>query len=244
MKFALAKEHRDFFHKEGMIEFEEFFTLDQIHQLNQAIDSALAKRSHINESQDQQFFKGRDLWRETKELEKLTCQPRLAQLVNDLTEKKPLRLAYDQLLPAFSSQLGQGLANQKYSAFLNQIVSLDEISSLTGIICGILIALSPSTKAEEVNPSNEEEKTEKTEDKPKDIFPSQPGNITIFSGQNPFSLNQLFNHPDQRYYLIVYSLASTVYQVKEKDPQPYALKQYGYDIHDHLNDRFHPIVYR
>ncbi len=47
MKFAITKDHRNFFQKHGWIEFEGLLSDDQLKTANQAIDQALAARLSV-----------------------------------------------------------------------------------------------------------------------------------------------------------------------------------------------------
>jgi hypothetical protein len=244
MKFAVIKEHRDFFNKHGMIEFEQFFNLDQIQLFNQAINQALSNRTSIDSekwrqlSSEQLFLNGRDLWRSSAELRQLVCQPRLAAIASELIEKKPLRLGYDQLFPSRHQAVRHPIVQEKpsiYGQFLNQSTTLKEISSINGLLCGLMIALS----------SSQEEKKESKEELVKpSIFPTQAGHVTFFQPTFQLNLEELYQHPHQRFYLIVYTQGLAQYELQPKDPHTYALKHLGYTFHTNLSDKLNPIVYR
>lgn len=242
MKIAIAKEHKDFFYKQGLIEFEDFLTQNQVAQFNKYINQALALRLNTN-SQDlsnltseQVFLASRDLWRESAELKQLICQPRLAQIASDLIDKKPLRLAYDQLFPdcrkhmSFSNQ-----GEQVYSHFLQQSASLEHVSSIRGILCGLILSLSdPITNGE----------SNAIEGEGVDIFPAKSGHAIYFLPGTNLNLRKLVLHPSQRYYLIVYTQDSSFYLPQPNDPLTHSLKQYGYVINDKLKEKLHPMIYR
>jgi hypothetical protein len=237
MKVAIAKEHRDFFQKQGVIEFQDFLSLEQVEAFNQAINQALLSKINVSPekwrhlSSEQVFINGRDLWRSNEELRKLISQPRLAAIASELIQKKPLRLGYDQLFPA-RHPTSITNATSVYGKFIHQTVTLEEISCLTGVLCGLMICLSApdSEKAD-----NEFKPT---------IFPRQPGYVTFFQPTCSFNLEDLYQYPNQRFYLIVYTQAITHYQLQAKDPHTHALKSLGYVFNDKLSDKLNPIVYR
>jgi hypothetical protein len=240
MKFAIAKEHKDFFQKQGWIEFEDLISHDQLVLANEAIDQVLAERLNISVGRlhllpsEQLYLHGRDLWRSHPQLRKLVTQIRFAEIASELIEKKPLRLGYDQLFPARDQTPFSEAASQVYSHFLEQTATLEAVSCLQGVNCGLLLALGGKQKAS----------TESHSMGGIDIFPSQPGHAIFFQANVPIQWNTLYAHAGQRFYLIVYTQASAHYQLQPQDPHTHALKRLGYIFNDKLNDRLNPIVYR
>lgn len=240
MKFATAKEHRDFFQKHGWIEFEGLISDEQLVLVNQAIDQVLAERLNVSSDRlrllasENFFLEGRDLWRSNQTLRKLVTQARFAEIASELIEKRPLRLGYDQFFPArIKTQFSQ-LTHQVYSHFLEQTAHLEDISCLQGVVCGLILALGgKSDVASEEGPSDGI-----------DIFPSQPGRVIVFKSNALVNWNNLYVHEGQRFYLIVYTQAFAYYQLQSRDPHTHALKRLGYIFNDKLNDKLHPIVYR
>jgi hypothetical protein len=238
MKFAIAKEHRDFFQKNGWIEFENFLTPSQVSQLDYAIDQTLVTRLNIKAdnlrlaSTEDCFLKGHDLWRSNEDIQKITCYPRFAEIASELIEKKPLRLAYDQFFPYRDDQLKIPLkTTQTYKDFLNQAISLEEVSCIQGMACGLMIALKDLKELEE-------------DIEGVDIFPQRAGQAIFFQPQTLVNWHNLYSHLGQRFYLITYSYASAYYQLKPKDPHTHALKHLGYVFNDKLLDKLNPIIFR
>lgn len=243
MKFATAKEHRDFFQKQGWIEFEGILSNDQLTLANQAIDQVLAERLntplerlHLLPS-EKIYLQGRDLWRSHAGLQKLAIQTRFAEIVAELIEKRPLRLGYDQCFPARHALPLASETASVYSHFLEKTLSLEAVSCLQGVACGVLFALGGKE-----SPTSIEKSTEEREGI--DVFPSQPGHAIFFQPQVPINWSYLYTHPGQRFYLIVYTLASAYYQLQPQDPHTHALKRLGYVFNDKLSDKLNPIIYR
>lgn len=236
MKNAVAKEHRDFFQKEGWIEFEGIFTPAQINQYNSAIDEALSQRLKVTPAQlskissEKIFLQSRDLWRSSDVLRKLICHPKLAEIAVALTDQRLVRLGYDQLLPA--PPMKNVVNEQIYAPFLQKKVPLDDISCVKGLIGGVLIPLSPAI------PESSDQN-----DGP-DLFSTTQGNVIIVSPTGLIDLKNLYRHPGSRYYLIVYADAFATYCMQPNDPQGSMLKSLGYVYNDKLLDRLHPIIYR
>lgn len=235
MKLAIAKEHRLFYQKEGLIEFEDFLSAEQLHQFNESIDAALATRLEANPDQlrrfrsDELFLQGRDLSRDNAKLRQLVSNTRFAEVASELVEKKPIRLGYDQFFPAI--QLWE--PNEKaYGHFLNQAPTLEQISSLNEIYSGLMLCLSGTTK----NSLEEKEGI--------DIFPSKVGHAIYFNPTLNLNLKNYQHHVGHRYLLIVYVSMFSSYRLQEADPHGHALKRLGYILNDKLSDRYHPIIYR
>lgn len=234
MKLAIIKEHRDFFQKNGLIEFEDFLTEEQIQAFDQGINQALAQKTGLSAekwrqlSSDQLFVQGRDLWRSDEGLRKLTCQPRLAQIVSELIEQKPLRLGYSQLLTVRQSE-PSGKQPTVSSQFFQQQASLNDVSCLSGVACGLLLCLSGA---------------EEEESHASDIFPYKPGHAILFQPTLTVPWEQIYQHAGQRFYLITYTYLLAHYQLQPKDPHTHLLKHLGYVFNDKLSDRLNPVVFR
>lgn len=242
MKFAIAKEHRDFFQKQGIIEFEDFLSSDQLKLFNQAVDQALAERlsmpvERLKLLPSESFFaQGRDLSRANEVLRKYVCQARFAEIASELIEKKPLRLGYDQLFPArYQAKFGPEQKQKVYTQFIEQTTDLETISCLQGVVCGLMLCLGTTGQSipEESVPVEGI-----------DIYPRQPGHAIYFNPKTAINLHNLYAHPGQRFYLIVYTQATAHYQLQTHDPHTHTLKHLGYVFNDKLNDKLHPIVYR
>lgn len=242
MKFAIVKEHRDFFQKKGWIEFEDFFSLDQINLLNQSIDQALSDRLSLpierlnHQSSEPLFLHGRDLWRFNDRLKKFTVQPRLGEIASELIERKPLRLGYDQFFPSlYQTKFPKNEGEKVYSTFIQQTASLEAVSSLQGIACGLMISLGGKAGAEpSLIPEVEG----------MDVFSAQPGHALFFQPGAEVNWNSLYSHPGQRYYLIVFTQLTSFYHLQQRDPLTHFLKPLGYVFTDKLTDKLNPIVYR
>lgn len=140
MKVVIAKEHRDFFQKEGYILFDSLISEKEILLLKKNIKETLIKRtSEKTKSAQIQFDKGRDLFRDSEEIRHFVCLPKLAEIASELVEKKPIRLAFDQYLPALTKDLL--ISDEPYLRFIQKEAHLQALSSIKGLLCGVLIRL-------------------------------------------------------------------------------------------------------
>lgn len=239
MKFATAKEHRDFFQKNGWIEFDEFLSADQLDLTNSAIDRVLAERLNKTPaelrfaSSEDLYLQGRDVWRMNPQLRKLVTQTRFAEIASDLIEKKPLRLGYDQLLPTRNKDQKMDDSKHVYATFLEQTANLEAVSCLRDVSCGLVLSLGAS-----------QEGVSELASEGIDIFPRKAGNVIFFRPDAPVKWDNLYTHQGERYYLIVYTQATAHYILQPHDPHTHALKRLGYIFNDRLKDNLHPIVYR
>lgn len=244
MKFAIAKEHKDFFYKHGWIEFENFVSPEQLLLINAAVDQALADRLKIPlhklplHPSETFFLHGRDLSRSIAELRSFVLQARFSEIASELLEKKPLRLGYDQLFPARFNYPDFSI-NQKskkpYQSFIEQAATIEEVSSLEGVLGGLMICLKKESK---------QNSHTKFEPNGIDIFPKLPGQVIFFGPSTLINWNNLYSHEGHRFYLIVYAQLTTLYQLKSRDSHAHYLKQLGYIINEKLTDKLNPIVYR
>jgi hypothetical protein len=240
MRFTTAKEHRDFFQKHGWIEFEGLISDEQLILINQAIERSLADQLHVPLdrlnalSSEKLFLEGRDLWRSDQILRKIATQARFSEIASELVEKRPLRLGYDEFFPAFNMNQYAGGSKQLYSRFLDQTACLEDISCLKELACGLMLSLGggQNISAEEL-PSNGI-----------DVFPKESGRVIFFMPNVQVNWRQLNAHPEQRFYMIVYTEMFAYYRLEPKDPHTHALKRLGYIFNDKLSDKLHPIVYR
>lgn len=238
MKLSTAKEHRDFFQKNGWIEFEAFLSEENLERACQAIDCVLLERFHIAKeklrftSADALYLQGRDVWRSSPPLQKLATQMRFAEIASELIEKRPLRLGYDQFIPA--PTLMQEKAQEPYALFLKKTADLATVSCLKGVSCGLIWALDDLETSDEHASLSEGI----------DIFPKKRGNAIYFKPDVPVNWSALYAHHGQRFYMIVYAFLRSLYILQPEDPHTHYLKRLGYIFNDKLNDRLHPIVLR
>lgn len=241
MKYVVDKEHRSFFQKEGKIEFDGIFTIEQLAFLNEAIDQALVAKSSPQQSkltkcsEEQLFMAGRDLWRDQEELRKFITHGRLTETVAELVEQRPLRIAYDQFFPACPARL----FDNAYIQFLRQSGSLNDVSCIEGIICGVMIPLNKPVKTIEPPVTDINTPSENL-----DVFSSQMGNAVFFQSSKPIDWEHLLKHTGQRYLLVAYAELNATYRLQVRDPHTQLLKRLDYRFGDRLNDKFHLVVAR
>ena len=235
MKYTTDKDQRDFFQKEGKLELAGLLSPTQVEGVNKAIDEALAGRLGVPPEKwyslpaNELFMRGRDLWRDSPVLKKFVSQPRFTEIAADLMRKKPLRLGFDQLFPSMRQRIGG--EGEPYSAFMEQTTTLENMSSLRGIIGGLVVCLSSPSSTVVDRETN-------------DPFPFEAGNVLFLSPQALISLKHIQQHPGQRYYLILYTQEIAHYQPQSLDPHAHGLKQLGYSYEEKLSDVIHPIIYR
>jgi hypothetical protein len=230
MKFAASSEHRDFFRKNQVIEFEDVISEKQLAALHSAIDAVCAARLSITtrlveEKTPTELFRiGRDLWRASDAIKSTVVSKKLAEIASELLEIKPLRMGYDQLIVA---------PNAYAEPLFSQPQTLEEISSIQGILGGVMLCLKGRGLTEE----------ETIPTFTNDLFSNKAGSGVFFRADTIIDFNQLTNHLGQRYLLVVYTHAVSVY-IHSSDPNAHFLKQFGYNFGDKLNDKLHPIVFR
>ncbi len=212
MKITVDLAHQSFFQTNGYIQFEELFTPEETQAINLEINLTLAKKTPFKTPQEL-FLKGRDLWRGSDRLYKILNHRKMAGIASELLDYKPLRLGYDQYL----------LPPLPYPAKN----SLEQISCIQGIMCGVLICL---VDAETVIPN--------------EFFPTKGGDATFFHSNYSLPWDQMDALKDQAFLLIAYTHERALYIYQDKDAHINYLKEFGYNFGDRLTDERHPIVYR
>lgn len=217
MKFALAKEHHDFFDKQGFIQFEDLITPASIERLSKATRQQIGSRINLlpeklfPENPSRLFLAGRDLWRNHPEIKKQALNRNLATITSGLVRQKPIRLALDQWIPP-----GMDWKN---------ITTLEEMVPVQGLLAGAFIALDSGVTGEDTP-----------------VFPSQPGNILIVKPDTILPLHELTSERNQSFLLVVYGSRNSVYIHKESDPLTHYLKELDYVFGDRLSDSLHPLL--
>lgn len=248
MKFAVAKEHRDFFNKNFRIEFNNLFSKEQCDSFLIERMSVVSTRLNISKanfktvSAGDQFMAGFDLWRGNNLLKKIIFQKNLAEAAADLLEVRSLRIGYDQLIPSFSSSIS--VKEDTYSYWLSQTTTLQDISSIQGIILGLMICIQAPDLTDNPAVSIDKQNTllESNTINPLNFFPTSPGNGMYFSPDLPLDLNSLKTQQGYTYLLITYAKGTSVYCKKESDPHTNSFRHLGYSFGDRLSDRYHPLI--
>lgn len=238
MKFATAKEHRDFFIKQGWIEFEDLFSPAQCITIDEAILEIVNRRmlasKHKLISSESFFQYGFDVWRDNPELKKWVMSPRLLDIIADLLNKEILRLGFDQF---FSVVPVNCLQEASSSEFLQHNLSLKDFSCVYGICGGVMIALNSYTS--DIPTSDVSTSTEGF-----DPFPYTSGHVRIFHADSPIQWDSLIKHEGQSFYFVGVAEKHSRYQLNPNDPHTHVYKKLGYVFNDKLKESLHPIIYR
>ncbi len=235
MKFIVDNKHREFFASHGWIEFEQLLTQDKVYELRRAITEVMAHRLAMTSERtarvsiSQAMLKGHDLWRDNEVIKAAVCNRTYAEIASNLVEATPVRLAYDQILMTSTSK-----EPSTELQMLQKGSSLEEISCMQGLLCGLLIALQRSPQHELA---------------PKTVvgtcpWPSVEGNGIFLSPGTILNTPELLTMNGESHLLIVYCRAVTRYVLSPADPHTHYLKTLGYSFGDRLVDQHHPVLYR
>lgn len=160
----------------------------------------------------------RDGYREDKFLLKLATRRSHAEIANNLTNKKPLRLAMDMVF----------YTNEQRNPFFSKEAPLSSLFNIQNMAAFLLLRLSF---------------LKRKQDCPFPI-PAERGNGIFFKPNTNIDLSPLFTLPSQMFYLIGFSEGRSLYTFNEKDPNNHILKELGYAFGDPLEEKYHPLVYR
>lgn len=225
MKFTIEGSHREFFEKNHRIEFESLLTFSQTGVLRERIHDALALRSKNRGTAEEQFNHGRDLWRLSGDLRKTIMQQRFSEIAYELMGIKPLRIAYDQYFPFPDAQAKEG---SSYQNLICSGLTLQELSCVQGVVCGLMLCLSGEGAAEAST----------------SLFSQKAGNGVFFDAKFPLDFKDLYQRQGNEYLMITYAHSSSVYILNRNDPHTHEFKNLGYNFGDKLTDKLHPIIYR
>lgn len=249
MKFAVAKEHRDFFHKNFRIEFNHLFSIEQCNQLMIERSMILSERLNVSKtklkhvSANDQFMAGFDLWRGNASLKKIILQKKLAEIAAELLEARALRIGYDQLIPPLSAA-ALLTPDDPYRTWLSKKLTLQEISSIQGLMAGLIICIqAPQVMDDTVNSETiSKTKAVGSQIAIPSLFTTSLGNGVYFSPNVPLDFSDLAARKDYTYLLITYTKGTSVYYKNDNDPHTNFFRELGYNFGDRLSDRYHTLV--
>lgn len=213
MKFSISSEQRDYFTKHRFIPFTQLLNEGELLELNQAIDSLIANSP--------KEFPLRDLWRNSAVVKKIVSSKRLLQLAFELIQKKPLRLAFDQLI------LESGKSKRSGAAQLLDQGTFQETSCINNLQGLFILCIRDNDVKSEEQP-----------------FEFSAGDGVFITPDNPFPFDTLTPSPNKRFLIVAYGNNYSQYLFEERDPYCHYLKNLGYVFGDKLNDRLHPLLLR
>ncbi len=222
MRFSLLAEHHDFFKVHDYVEFEGLISLDEAEAVSAAIDQHLAPREFEPLTPDEAYLAGRDLWRKDAVINKIATRRRFAEIGAELMHKRPLCLAFSQVLRAGPDKGGH-VPTEK--------LSLQKRSSIQGLVCGLVLCLSG-----EGEPPTQKDGCQ--------ILPHKMGNGIFFHAKAPISFADLYGSLPVNYLLLAYAEERAVYLMNDRDPHAHHLKELGYGSGDRLKHKTHPILVR
>ena len=218
MRFALDTLQEQQFKQQKWIAVQGLFKDTDILSLKEILTSHMVdpskKGSHIDFLT--QFKASRDLWRIDERLKSIVSRTRILSLIAELVQERPLRLALDQALI-----LSQG---QEESKYFKHPLSLNQFTSIQGLVAGLLICIEPGEYL--VDP-----------------LPQEPGECTIVHPDLTLPMDALEESKKGLYYLISYASKNAVYRLGTHDPIKNYLRDFEYTQGDLLSNRSHPIVY-
>ena len=213
MRFALTKDHLDFFYRNHYIEFEDLLTLEDVLSLEEAVEEVLTKRMGKSRDPKKVYLAGSHCWQDDPRITKAALSLRLAEIVSQLTKERTLRLASSQILSG-------NLSEEKV---FNEPMPIETLCSVQRVSCGVILHLSSSEELD-------------------DPQPKKPGSATFFSTRLPISFDYLTKTSQLTQLFFIYSVENALYTLTPTDPHTHALKKLGYGFGDHVRPDTHPIV--
>lgn len=224
MRFALTSDHKEFFIKNGFIEFEDLLDAQAVAQLQQAIQATLCSRlkitssSLLEQSPKTVFEAGFDLWRDNAVIKKILFKSTLSDIAGQLFQLPLLRIAFDQYLDTSSGSEG----------WLNTPLSMNELSCAHPLAGALFILLSTPFSTEE----------------PVCPIASKAGNGIFVSADKAIAWKEIFSRKGLEVVILAYGAKKTFYRLTQNDSHTHVWKRLGYVFGDLLKDNLHPIVFR
>lgn len=216
MKFAILGEHRKHFDQNKMIAFEELLTEEQLQELSGAMHYALAKRLKIAES-SVIYQPPEQLCRMGRDLW------RSHDPVAKVTKNRQFAKLMGDLIDAKVIRLGYDQLLPSAQTFLKGEVTLQSISCIQGVVGGLMLCLTGEGEGD-------------------GVFSGRAGSGVFFAPDCPIDFSYMQRHPEESYFMIVYSDQKAVYVVNREDPLGHQLMNQGYSSGDRLSDSLNPIL--
>ena len=219
MKVIVAGEQISFFERFGYVELESFFSSKETDLLWMAIEDEMELRQKEGlkdyRVEDPLLLYGFDLALSSEAVRKILFSSRLAKAAFAFVRKKPLRYAFDRVwvLP-------------------KTVVSspLEEVSSVTPLMLGVVIALDSQKDATTLPHVPFEYST----------FPREKGSVAFISSKTTI---QTLRALPGRYLVLGLTAATPMYRLQPLDFHTHALKRHGYVFGDTLKETTHPAIF-
>src|SRR5690606_21568069 len=93
-----------------------------------------------------------------------------------------------------------------YDTLLSKKATLEEVSCLQGVQCGVIICLNSL-----IEPENDSLPDEALTEASQSIFPKKEGNTTYFLPNKEIDFSQLRHRPKQQFLMLVYTEKTALY---------------------------------
>jgi hypothetical protein len=226
MRFSLPNSYSEFFLKHHVLEVEDLLSTQDAMSLSEKTEKHLLDNLHqkpLNITSNSELWKaGKNHWLIDPEIKKILFRLQLGEICHFLFKKRPIRLAYTQAVFTESKQ---------DSPFSTPTV-LEEISSSSPLLGGVLLCLSSSENQEEVMPLTPDLKTIKA------------GRAFFFSKEYPLPFPEIFQQKGLRMLLLAFTPGKVRYKLEPKDTHTHELKKLGYGFGDLIKEDLCPYLYR
>jgi hypothetical protein len=226
MRFALNSDHKEFYTKNGFIEFEELLDAHSVAALQQEIDATLCTRLKTSSIRMAElprtaiFESGFDLWRDNSAIKQSLFKTTFTEIAAQLFQANLLRVAFDQYIDT-----GPGSESP-----LKEPLSLNAFSCANPLSGALIIRLSETP----IDPCDPQVCP----------IPSHAGSAIFLSPDKVIPWAELFSQKDLRLLILAYASKRTFYRLEKNDPHTHLWKRLGYVFGDLLKDNLHPVLYR
>jgi len=240
MKYLIENKHREVYQYSGWVTLGPLWTEKQLDTMTELLRASLARRLDCAENRIEHqpfaktYLQSRDLWRESDELRRLIALKGAAEVQAELSDKRPLRLAFSQLLWSSPDEVDTAVD----LPWITHSSSLQESCSIQGMAGAVLVPLTHPTLHAPIQKLLEAEE----ELIPPIQYPEQKGETVFVTPSLSWQLPP--SEEPGLFCLIGFASAAARYYIEARDPFTHTLKSLGYSAGDRLTDALHPIVCR
>jgi hypothetical protein len=76
------------------------------------------------------------------------------------------------------------------------------------------------------------------------VLPRKPGFVSFFNPTKEIPMDLFQERSSTEYLLFAFGKKEALYKLSPKDPHTHSLKNFGYGYGDHLNNEFHPLIFK
>jgi hypothetical protein len=213
MHWTVSTQHKDFFQENHNIIFDDLLNEESLIALKEDLRHYIQKLGATAFAQA-----GKDICSNIASLNKFCFNKQWAKIFGELSMQKNIRFGFTQIFyPHNNSKLNSFKESKEPKP-----QTLQEVSSIQGVLGGVLIPLQESSHEELV----------------------KPGSALFFDKDYLLPFDLFSKDSEGAFIMIVYCEKNSVYIHNPNDEQTIFFRTFGYNFGDRLVDKINPLVYQ